>query len=60
MPTNDLRSLVSDPLVVRNKESGEYDRVMLDTVKNEIIFETKSLEEMAYEIDKLKVIKRFK
>lgn len=46
--------------VVRNKETGEYDRVMLDTVKNEIIFETKSLEEMAYEIDKLKIIKRFK
>lgn len=46
--------------VVRNKETGEYDRVMLDVDKNEIIFETKSLEEMAYEIDKLKVIKRFK
>lgn len=46
--------------VVRNKESGEYDRVMLDTVKNEIIFDTKSLEEMAFEIDKLKTIKRFK
>ena len=29
--------------VVRNKETGEYDRVMLDTVKNEIIFDTKSL-----------------
>lgn len=46
--------------VVRNKETGEYDRVMLDVDKNEIIFETKSLEEMTFEIDKLKVIKRFK
>lgn len=46
--------------IVRNKETGEYDRVMLDVDKNEIIFETKSLEEMTFEIDKLKVIKRFK
>ena len=44
--------------VIRNKETGEYDRVILDKEKNEVIFETKSLEEMGYEIEKMKVIKR--
>lgn len=46
--------------VTRNKETGEYDRVMMDSKTNEVIFDTKSLEVMAYEIDKLKVMKRFK
>jgi hypothetical protein len=46
--------------VIRNKESGEYDRVMMDKDKEEIIFDTKSLEAMGYEIDRMKVIKRFK
>jgi hypothetical protein len=46
--------------VVRNKETGEYDRVMMDRKKNEIIFETKSLEDLGYHIDKLKTLKRFK
>jgi hypothetical protein len=45
--------------VVRNKESGEYDRVMMDRKKEEIIFETKSLEQLGYHIDKLKTLKRF-
>jgi len=45
--------------VVRNKETGEYDRVMMDKEKNEVIFETKSLEDMGYEIDRMKVQKRF-
>jgi hypothetical protein len=45
--------------VVRDKESGEYDRVMMDKDKKEIIFDTKSLEAMGYEIDRMKVIKRF-
>ncbi len=45
--------------VVRNKETGEYDRVMMDKEENEIIYETKSLEELGYHIDKLKAIKRF-
>jgi hypothetical protein len=46
--------------VIRNKETGEYDRVMMDREKNEIIFDTKSLEDLAFHIDKLKLIKRFK
>jgi len=45
--------------VVRNKETGEYDRVMMDKEKNEVIFETKSLEAMGYEIDRMKIQKRF-
>jgi hypothetical protein len=46
--------------VIRNKKTGEYDRVMMDKDKEEIIFDTKSLEAMGYEIDRMKVIKRFK
>ena len=46
--------------VTRNKETGEYDRVMMDSKTNEVIFDTKSLEEMGFEIDRLKVLKRFK
>ena len=46
--------------VTRCKETGEYDRVMMDSKTNEVIFATKSLEVMAFEIDKLKVMKRFK
>lgn len=45
--------------VVRNKETGEYDRVVVDKTTNEIIYETKSLEDLGYFIDKLKVKKRF-
>ena len=45
--------------VVRNKETGEYDRVMMDKPTNQIIYSTKSLEALAYKIDQLKVLKRF-
>jgi hypothetical protein len=45
--------------VVRNKETGEYDRLMMDVKTNEPIYDTKSLEQMGYEIDRLKVLKRF-
>ena len=46
--------------VVRNKETGEYDRVLVDRKTNEVIFNTKSLEDLGYHIDTLKVAKRFK
>jgi hypothetical protein len=46
--------------VTRSKETGEYDRVMMDSKTNEVIFATKELEAMGFEIDKLKVMKRFK
>jgi hypothetical protein len=45
--------------VVRDKATGEYDRVMMDSKINEVIYSTKSLEALSYEIDKLKVMKRF-
>jgi hypothetical protein len=44
--------------VVRNKETGEYNRVMMDRERQEVVFETKSLETMGYEIDRMKVQKR--
>ena len=46
--------------VTRNKETGEYDRVIMDSKKNEIIFDTKSLEDLSFEIDRMKIKKRFK
>ena len=46
--------------VTRNKETGEYDRVMMDANTNEVIFDTKQLEAMGAEIDRMKVMKRFK
>jgi hypothetical protein len=45
--------------VVRNKETGEYNRVMMDRERQEVVFETKSLEAMGYEIDRMKIQKRF-
>ena len=46
--------------VVRKKETGDYERVMMDKKTNEIVYATQSLEDLSYQIDKLKVIKRFK
>jgi len=46
--------------VTRNKETGEYDRVIMDSKKEEIIFDTKSLEDLSFEIDRMKIKKRFK
>jgi len=46
--------------VVRNKETGEYDRVMMDVETNQIIYTTRSIDAMGSEIDKMKLIKRFK
>ena len=47
-------------MVVRNKETGEYDRVMLDGKTTEPIYDTKSLEDMGFQIDRMKTAKRFK
>lgn len=46
--------------VVRNKANGEYDRVVMDSTTNEVIYDTKSLEDMLFFIDRLKIAKRFK
>lgn len=45
--------------VVRNKQTEEYDRVVVDSETNETIFDSKSLEELSFFIDQLKIIKRF-
>ena len=45
--------------VVRNKETGEYDRVIMNKETNEILYDTKSLEDLFYHIDRLKIAKRF-
>jgi len=45
--------------VTRNKETGEYDRVVMDSETNEVIYDTKSLEDMSFFIDRLKIQKRF-
>ena len=55
---DDLKNIFC--FIVRNKETGEYDRVMMDSKTNEVIFATKELEVMGFEIDKLKVMKRYK
>jgi hypothetical protein len=45
--------------VLRNKQTEEYDRVVMDSKTNQIIFNSKSLEELSFFIDQLKIIKRF-
>jgi len=45
--------------VLRNKQTEEYDRVVMDAKTNQIIFNSKSLEELSFFIDQLKIIKRF-
>ena len=45
--------------VVRDKATGEYDRVVVNNLNSEVVYETKSLEDLGFWIDKMKVIKRF-
>lgn len=45
--------------VTRNKETGEYDRVVMDSKTNNIVYDSKVLEQIAFYIDQLKVAKRF-
>ena len=45
--------------VVRNKTTGEYDRVVMDNTTNKIIYETKKAEDLWFFIDKLKIQKRY-
>jgi len=45
--------------IVRNKENGEYDRVVMDSKKNEVIYDSKSIEDIGGFIDRLKIQKRF-
>ena len=45
--------------VVRNKETGEYDRVIMHMKNQQLIYDTKSLETLGYKIDQWKVMKRY-
>jgi len=45
--------------ILRNKETGEYDRVVMDSVENEIVYTSKSVEDIGGFIDRLKISKRF-
>lgn len=46
--------------VTRNKQTGEYDRVMMDSNTQQVIYDTKVLEDMGAAIDRLKIAKRYK
>ena len=46
--------------VVRQKDNGEYDRVVMDNIKQELIYDSKSLEEICFFIDRIKIAKHFK
>ncbi len=46
--------------ITRNKIDGDYIRVIVDSNTNQIIFDSRSVEEIGCHIDKLKLIKRFK
>jgi hypothetical protein len=45
--------------ILRNKETGGYNRVVMDSDVNEVIYDTESVEEAGVFIDRLKVSKRF-
>jgi hypothetical protein len=46
-------------LIVRDKSTGEYSRVLMDIATNELLREDTSLEAQAVFIDMMKAIKRF-
>lgn len=46
--------------ITRNKTTGEYTRVVMDSNTNQIVYDSNSVEEIAYFIDKMKIMKRFK
>ena len=45
--------------VVRDKKTGDYNRVVVDEESNQAVHETDSLESIGFFIDKLKIIERF-
>jgi len=46
--------------VLRKILTGEYDRIIVDKKKRQIVYETKSLEDLRFYIDKQKIAKHFK
>jgi hypothetical protein len=45
--------------VIKNKSTGEYDRILFDQNHGEIIFDTKKLEVLGGRIDMMKIAKQF-
>jgi hypothetical protein len=45
--------------IVREKSSGKYDRVLMDSNTNTVIYDSPSMEAIASYIDRLKVSKHF-
>lgn len=45
--------------VVRNKETGEYDRVIVDGATNSVVYDSKSYEQICFWIGQQKLIKHF-
>lgn len=45
--------------IVRNIETGEYDRVMMDKNQDAVIYDTKSFSSMSSKVDILKVARRW-
>ena len=46
--------------ITRNKETGEYDRVVMDSNTNQIIYDSKSMEAIGAFIDIMKIVEKFK
>ena len=46
--------------VTKNKETGEYDRVVMDSNTNKIIYDSKSMEAIGSFIDMMKMAEKFK
>lgn len=46
--------------ITRNKETGEYDRVVVDSNTNRIIYDSKSMEAIGAFIDMMKIAGKFK
>ena len=45
--------------VLRENLTGEYDRLLMDRVTNLPVYNTKSMEDMVCQIDRLTILKRF-
>lgn len=46
--------------ITRNKETGEYNRVVMDSNTNQIIYDSKSMEAIGAFIDMMKIAEKFK
>lgn len=46
--------------ITKNKETGEYDRVVMDSNTNQIIYDSKSIEAIGAFIDMMKIAEKFK